>query len=123
MKKLEKNSLKIKVSRQALINEIVIRKKDLFMILDAIGKQWKQNKLKNADYLLALNAMKLGMHMQSNRSIEKIFGDMVRAVNALQQLGAFKELAENENMDDRICFFRDRLIGEIKSGKFFQGLN
>ena len=115
MKKLNKNSHKLNRSLKLLLIEetIIIRKKDLFMILDAIGEQWKKSRLKNADYLLALNAMKIGMHMQSNRSIEKIFGDMVRAINALQQMGAFKELAENENMDDRICFFRDRLIAEI----------
>lgn len=93
------------------------------MILDSIGEQWKKNRFKNADYLLALNAMKLGMHMQSNRSIEKIFGDMIRAVNALQQMGAFKELAEDEHLDNRIKFFRDKLIEKIKSGEFFSGLN
>jgi len=103
--------------------KIIIRKQDLFMILDAIAEQWKKSRLRNADYLLAINCMKMGMHMQSDRSIEKIFGDMIKAVNALQQLGAFKELAQDENLDDRIEFFRDKLIAEIKSGKFFKGTN
>jgi len=103
--------------------KVIIRKKDLFLILDAMSEQWKKSRWKNADYILAINSIKLGMHCQSDRAIEKIFGDMIHAVNALQQLGAFKELAEDENLDDRIEFFRDRLIQEIKSGKFFKGTN
>lgn len=103
--------------------KIIIRKKDLFLILDAMSEQWKKSRWKNADYLLAINSIKLGMHCQSDRAIEKIFGDMIHAVTALQQLGAFTELKEDESMDDKIEFFRDRLIEEIKSGKFFKGLN
>lgn len=103
--------------------KIPIRKKDLFLILNAMGDQWKKNRWKNADYILAINSIKMGMHMQSDRAIEKIFGDMIHAVSALQQLGAFTELKEDENLDKRIAFFRDRLIEEIKSGKFFKGEN
>lgn len=104
-------------------DKIVVRKSDILLILDAIGDQWKQSRLKNADNLLALSSFKLGIHMQRDKTVSKIFGDMIRAVNALQQMGAFKELANNEKYDDRIEFFRDRLIAEIKSGKFFKGTN
>lgn len=111
-------------SRQPLIDEkIPIRKKDLFLILNAMGDQWKKNRWKNADYILAINSIKMGMHMQSDRAIEKIFGDMIHAVTALQQLGAFTHLKNDESMDDRVEFFRDKLIQEIKSGKFFKGMH
>jgi len=103
--------------------KITIKKKDLFLILDAMSEQWKKSRWKNADYLLAINSIKLGMHMQTDRAIEKIFGDMIHAVTALQQLGAFTDLKNNESMDERVVFFRDRLIEEIKSGKFFKGLD
>ncbi len=104
-------------------DKIVVRKQDILLILDAIGDQWKKSRLKNVDYLLALGSFKLGIHMQRDKTVSKIFGDMIRAINALQQMGAFKELASNENYDDRVEFFRDRLIAEIKSGKFFKGLD
>lgn len=100
--------------------KIIIRKQDLFMILNAMGDQWKKHRIRNADYLLAINSIKFGMHLQSDRAVEKIFSDMIHAVNALQQLGAFQELKDDESMDDRIGFFRDKLIDEIKSGKFFK---
>lgn len=92
------------------------------MILDAMSDQWKKNRIKNADYIFAVSSIKMGMHIQSDRAVEKIFGDMIHAVNALEQLGAFTELQEDEHMDDRIKFFRDKLIEEIKSGNFFSGI-
>jgi hypothetical protein len=103
--------------------KIPIKKKDIFLILNAMGDQWKKNRLKNADYILAINSIKLGMHIQSDRAVERIINDMVHAVNALQQLGAFSDLKNDESMDDRVEFFRDRLIAEIKSGEFFKGIN
>ncbi len=42
--------------------KVIIRKKDLFLILDAMSEQWKKSRWKNADYILAINSIKLGMH-------------------------------------------------------------
>jgi len=100
------------------IGEVTITKEMMFKFLDGMKKHWDKNP-DNKKFSNGIILMKAGLHMQEDSVVQSIVSEMFRAIIALEQMGAFVEMKENETYDSRIKFFANNLIAKIESGEFF----
>jgi len=100
------------------IGEVTITKEMMFKFLDGMKKHWDKNP-ENKKFSDGIILMKTGLHLQEDNVVQAIVSEMFRAIIALEQWGAFKEMKEDETYNSRIEFFADNLITKIESGEFF----
>ena len=64
-------------------DKFVLTKKDFLKILDRIGDRWSKNKKDNWKLMLELEGAKLYFHMKSDRSIQELWGEIIKEINEI----------------------------------------
>lgn len=87
--------------------------------MDAISKRWKKSniaKLKNAQYIIGIEAMKIGIRLTSDEVIKQIWHDILVGFNELIRLNESNRLKkEYPKMDKMLDLVKDK----IQTGELF----
>jgi len=79
-------------------DELKLTKKDILEIMDSIEDRWKQDKLRNSQFILSLEAMKLGIRLMKESTITQLWIEIINGFNALLYENALaKAQGENES--------------------------
>lgn len=108
-------SRKTPMERAREYDELAMDKDDVLYILNALIKRWKKNRWANAKYILAAEAIRVGILSTPNRLFKKIWGDVERGLRRIQALNEARR-ARGEN--PKMSVILDLLIAEIERGEF-----
>ena len=79
-------------------DELKLTKKDILDIMNSIEDRWKQDSLKNSQFILSLEAMKLGIRLMKESTITQLWIEIINGFNALLYENAIaKAKGENES--------------------------
>jgi len=79
-------------------DELKLTKKDIIEIMDSIEDRWKQDKLRNSQFIISLEAMKLGIRLMKESTITQLWIEIINGFNALLYENAMtKAKGENES--------------------------
>ena len=96
-------------------DELQLSKEQIFQLISVIQKRWAKNKKNNAQYLVGLTAFKTGMYLTPDKTIKKIWHDLVLLTNEMiiyNQLQRMKN--EIPNTQDMIKIFERKIeSGEL----------
>jgi len=79
-------------------DELKLTKKDILEIMDSIEDRWKQDKFRNSQFIISLEAMKLGIRLMKESTITQLWIEIINGFNALLYENALaRAKGENEN--------------------------
>lgn len=99
-------------------DEFLLGKLEILSIMDAITARWKKSnvaKLKNAKYIIGIEAMKVGIRLTSEDVIKQIWLDILMGFNELIKLNQDCRLKkEYPSMADMLEIVHDKIAsGEL----------
>ncbi len=104
-------------------DEFNLSKKQILIIMEAIGSRWgksKIQKLKNAKYIIGLEAMKIGINLTSEDVIKQIWKDILVGFNELIRLNTLERMkTESPNTEKMI----ELVTKKIENGELFNNAN
>ncbi len=78
-------------------DELKLTKKDILEFIDAIEERWKKHKRENYQFIVSMEAMKIGIRLTSERTVSQIWYEIVNGFNELLYENAIaKANGENE---------------------------
>lgn len=77
-------------------DELQLSKKDILELMNAIETRWKKNKKSNAQFVIAMEAMKIGIRLTNQETISLIWGEIINGFNELLYENALAQ-AKGEN--------------------------
>lgn len=101
-------------------DEFVISKKMILRFMDAIQKRWERdltNKIKNAKYVMGMEAMKVGVKLTDEDTISKVWHDIINGFNELITLNQMCRLKGEFPDYEKLC---DIVISRIENGETIQ---
>lgn len=101
-------------------DEFVITKKMILRFMDAIQKRWERdtlNKIKNAQYIMGLEAMKIGIRITGEDTISAVWHDMILGFNELIALNQMCRLKGEFPDYEKLC---DIVLTRIENGETIQ---
>lgn len=96
-----------------------LSKKQIFQVMDAIGSRWgksKMAKFHNAQYIIGLEAIKVGITLTKEEVIQQIWNDILIGFNELIRLNQLERM-RNEFPD--MGKMVDLVTAKIESGELF----
>jgi len=100
-----------------------LSKKQITMIISAIGKRWTNTKLssiKNSRYIISLEAMKVAIQLTPEDVIKEIWHDMLFGFNELIRLNSLERMKEEfPDMEKMI----EIVTKKLESGELFDKQN
>jgi len=78
-------------------DELKLSKKDILDLMDSIEKRWKRNNKSNYQFIVSMEAMKIGIRLTSEKTISQIWYEIVNGFNELlYENGMAQARGENE---------------------------
>ncbi len=77
-------------------DELKLTKKDIIELMNGIESRWKKNKKANSQFIISMEAMKIGIRLTSERTVSQIWYEIVNGFNELLYENALS-LAKGEN--------------------------
>jgi len=78
-------------------DELKLTKQDILDLMSSIEKRWKINNKSNYQFIMSMEAMKIGIRMTSQETVTKIWLEIVNGFNELLYENAMaKARGENE---------------------------
>ena len=96
-----------------------LSKRQVVMIINAIGKRWTNGtsqKLKNAKYIVSLEAMKVAINLTPEDVIQEIWKDMLMGINELMRLNDMERMKQEFPNTQAMI---DLVIRKLESGELF----
>jgi len=79
-------------------DELKLSKKDIIEIMNSIGSRWSQDKIRNSQFIISLEAMKIGIRLMKEEAITKLWIEIINGFNELIYENAIaKAKGENES--------------------------
>jgi len=84
-------------------DELKLTKHDILDMLNSIESRWKQDKFSNSQFIISMEAMKIGVRLMKEETISKLWGEIVNGFNELLYENAMaKAKGENESWSDTL---------------------
>jgi len=64
-------------------DELKLTKKDILELMDGIENRWKKNRTSNAEFIISMEAMKIGIRLTREQTVAKIWSEIVNGFNEL----------------------------------------
>ena len=78
-------------------DELKLSKKDILELMNGIETRWKKNKKANTQFIMSMEAMKIGIRLTSEQTVSQIWYEIVNGFNELLYENAIaKANGENE---------------------------
>jgi len=78
-------------------DELKLTKKDILELMNGIENRWKKNKKANTQFIMSMEAMKIGIRLTSEQTVSQIWYEIVNGFNELLYENAIaKANGENE---------------------------
>jgi len=78
-------------------DELKLTKKDIIELMDGIEKRWKKNNKANYQFIISMEAMKIGIRLTSEQTVSDIWLEIVNGFNELlYENGMAHARGENE---------------------------
>jgi len=78
-------------------DELKLTKQDIIDLMDSIEKRWKKNNKSNYQFIVSMEAMKIGIRLTSEKTISQIWFEIVNGFNELlYENGMAHARGENE---------------------------
>jgi len=78
-------------------DELKLTKKDILELMNGIENRWKKNKKSNSQFIISMEAMKIGIRLTSEQTVSQIWYEIVNGFNELLYENAIaKANGENE---------------------------
>jgi len=105
------------------IDKFNLSKKDILEIINAISQRWRKSKishLKNAQYIIGIEAMKVGINLTSEKVIQQIWRDILIGFNhIIEQNDAARMRNEYPDMKKMLDITKKKIAnGELFDNKF-----
>lgn len=78
-------------------DELMLSKKDILEMMDSIEDRWKKNNKSNVQFIISMEAMKVGIRLTKEEVITKIWFEIVNGFNELLYENAISK-AKGENL-------------------------
>jgi len=78
-------------------DELKLTKTDILDLMNGIEKRWKRNNKANSQFIISMEAMKIGIRLTSEKTVSQIWYEIVNGFNELLYENAIaKAKGENE---------------------------
>ena len=78
-------------------DELKLTRKDILELMTGIEKRWKKNNKSNYQFIMSLEAMKIGIRLTSEQTVKDIWTEIVNGFNELlYENGMARARGENE---------------------------
>ncbi len=78
-------------------DELAMSKQDILELMNGIEKRWKKNNKSNYQFIISLEAMKVGIRLTSEQTVKDIWTEIVNGFNELlYENGMARARGENE---------------------------
>jgi len=79
-------------------DELKLTKKDILELMNGIENRWKKNNRANNQFIISMEAMKIGIRLTSEKTISQIWYEIINGFNELlYENGIAKAKGENES--------------------------
>jgi len=79
-------------------DELKLSKKDILDLMNSIEKRWQKNNKSNYQFIISMEAMKVGIRLTSEKTISQIWFEIVNGFNELlYENGMAHARGENES--------------------------
>ena len=77
-------------------DQLALSKKDIMEMMDAISNRWSKNKSSNYKFIISIEAMKIGIKLMDEKTVNLIWSEIVNGFNELLYENAMAK-AKGEN--------------------------
>jgi len=94
-------------------DELKMSKKDIIDLMNAIETRWKNNKKANAQFVISMEAMKIGIRLTKEETISMIWSEIINGFNELLYENAMaKAKGENQTWAETLEKVKTKLKDE-----------
>ena len=94
-------------------DELRLSKKDILELMNAIENRWKKNKKANAQFVISMEAMKIGIRLTKEETISLIWAEIINGFNELLYQNALaKAKGENQTWAKTLEIVKTKLKDE-----------
>lgn len=84
-------------------DELKLSKQDILELMNGIEKRWKKNHKTNYQFIISLEAMKVGIRLTSEQTVKDIWTEIVNGFNELLYENAMAQArGENETWSETL---------------------
>lgn len=94
-------------------DELKLSKKDILELMNGIEQRWKKNKKSNSQFIISMEAMKIGIRLTSEQTVSQIWYEIVNGFNELLYENAIaKAKGENETWAETLEKVKRKLYAD-----------
>jgi len=94
-------------------DELKLSKKDILELMNAIETRWKNNKKSNTQFIIAMEAMKIGIRLTNQETISLIWSEIINGFNELLYENALaRAKGENQTWAETLEIVKTKLKDE-----------
>ena len=93
-------------------DKLVLTKQDIIDMMNSISKRWSKNRTENFQYIIGIQAMKAGIMITREDTIQKIWGEILNGFSELLYQNA---IAVGKSEKERWAFALDKVKKKLEA--------